>query len=181
MYEKNFYLGQKILFAMFFSSDLKSQGGEATSEDEKKINPKYVTKRIGSEECISSVLEFYGYTVVVVTNYEEAIHELCKKNADNKCEYNSLWVVSGQEVPDLPTNNGDVNAPYYVEQFVDCGIKFWKNGGSLVLMGENDPHNFQVNLFLKKLTFPDGRRTNFSIGGNHPGRKILKADDSGKL
>ena len=48
-------------------------------------------------------------------------------------------------------------------------------------MGENDPHNFQVNLFLKKLTFPGGRRTNFSIGGNHPGRKILKADDSGKL
>ena len=79
MYEKNFYLGQKILFAMFFSSDLKSQGGEATSEDEKKINSKYVTTKIGKEECISSVLEFYGYTVAVVTNYEEAIHELCKK------------------------------------------------------------------------------------------------------
>ena len=181
MYDKNFYLGQKILFAMFFSSDLKSQGGEATTEDEKKIQPRYVTKKIGSEECISSVLEYYGYTVVVVTNYEEAINELCKKNRENKCEYNSLWVVSGQEVPDLPTNNGDVNAPYYVEQFVDCGIKFWKNGGSLVLMGENDPHNFQVNLFLKKLVFPDGRKPNFKIGGNHPGRKILKADDSGKL
>jgi len=181
MYEKDFYLGQKILFAMFFSSDLKSQGGEPTSEDEKKVNPKYVTTKIGTEECISSVLEFYGYTVVVVTNYEEAIHELCKKNSENKCEYNSLWVVSGQEVPDLPTNNGDVNAPYYVQQFVDCGIQFWKNGGSLVLMGENDPHNFQVNLFLKKLVFPDGRRPQFTIGGNHYGRQILTADDSGKL
>ncbi len=181
MYEKNFYLGQKILFAMFFSSDLKSQGGEATTEDEKKINPKYVTNKIGTEECISSVLEFYGYTVVVVTNYEEAINELCKKNKENKCEYNSLWVISGQEVPDLPTNNGDVNAAYYVEQFVDCGIQFWKNGGSLVLMGENDPHNFQVNLFLKKIVFPDGRRANFKIAGNHPGRKILRSDDSGKL
>ena len=181
MYDENFYLGQKILFAMFFSSDLKSQGGEATTEDEKKINPEYVTKKIGKEECISSVLEFYGYTVVVVTNYEEAINELCKKNEENKCQYNSLWVVSGQEVPDLPTNNGDANAPYYVEQFVDCGIQFWKNGGSLVLMGENDPHNFQANLFLKKLVFPDGKRPNFTIGGNHLGRKILKADDSGKL
>ena len=48
-------------------------------------------------------------------------------------------------------------------------------------MGENDPHNFQVNLFLRKLTFPDGKKANFTIGGNHPGRKILKADDSGKL
>ena len=39
MYEKNFYKGQKILFAMFFSSDLQSQGGEPTSEDEKKLIP----------------------------------------------------------------------------------------------------------------------------------------------
>ena len=84
MYPKNFYKAQKILFAMFFSCDLKSQGGEATSEDEKKINPKYVTNRIGKEECISSVLEYYGYSVIVVTNYEEAINELCKKNSDNK-------------------------------------------------------------------------------------------------
>ena len=149
MYDKDFYLGQKILFAMFFSSDLNSQqGGEANTENEEKIKPKYVTTKIGTEECISSVLEYYGYTVILVTNYEEAINELCKKNSENKCEYNSLWVVSGREIADLPSNNGDINAPFYVEQFVDCALQFWKNGGSLVLMGENDPHNFQVNLFL---------------------------------
>ena len=181
MYEKNFFKGQKILFAMFFSSDLKSQGGEATTEDEKKINPKYVTNKIGEEECISSVLEYYGYSVVVVTNYEDAIIEMCKQNSENKCLYNSLWVISGQEIPDLPSNHGDCNAPYYVEQFVDCAIQFWQKGGSLVLMGENDPHNFQVNLFLKKLVFPGDKKVYFKIGGNHPGRKILKADDSGKL
>lgn len=50
-----------------------------------------------------------------------------------------MWVISGQEVPDLPSNNGDINTPYYVEQFVDCAIQFWQKGGSLVLMGENDP------------------------------------------
>jgi len=181
MYEKDFYKGQKILFAMFFSSDLRTQGGEATTEDEKKINPKYVKKQIDGEESIASVLEYYGYEVEVVTNYEDAINELCKQNSDKKCYYNSLWVISGQEVPDLPSNNGDINAAYYVEQFVDCAIQFWKNGGSLVLMGENDPHNFQVNLFLKKLTFPGDKRLYFKIGGNHPGRKILRADDSGKL
>lgn len=48
-------------------------------------------------------------------------------------------------------------------------------------MWENDPHNFQVNLILKKLVFPDGKRPNFKIEGNHERRKILKADDSGKL
>ena len=166
---------------MFFSSDLLTQGGKATTEDEKKINPKYVNSKIGDEECIASVLEYYGYEVIVVTNYEEAIKELCKQDKDKKCYYNSLWVISGQEVPDLPSNNGDCDAPYYVEQFVDCAIQFWKNGGSLVLMGENDPHNFQVNLFLRKLVFPGDKKIYFKIGGNHPGRKILKEDDSGKL
>ena len=48
-------------------------------------------------------------------------------------------------------------------------------------MGENDPYNFQVNLFLKKLVFKDSKKLNFKIGGNHEGRKILKADNSGKL
>ena len=99
---------------MFFSSDLKSQG-EETSENEKKVNLEYVTERIGSEESISSVLELYGYTVIVVTNYEEVINELFKKNNENRCEYNSLWVVSGQEITDLPINNIDINVPYSVE------------------------------------------------------------------
>ena len=31
------------------------------------------------------------------------------------------------------------------------------------------------------MVFPGGKKLNFSIGGNHSGRKILKADDSGKL
>ena len=181
MYEKDFYRGQKILFAIFFSSDLSSQGGEATTEEEKKIVPNNVINKIGDEECIASVLGYYGYEVVLVINYEDAINELCKQNADRKCYYNSLWVISGQEIPDLPSNNGDVYAPYYVEQFVECAIQFWKNGGSLVLMGENDPHNFQVNLFLKKLVFPGNKKLYFKIGGNHLGRKILTADDSGTL
>ena len=181
MYHKNFYEGQKILIAMFFSSKLESQGGEVSMGDEQKIIPENVINKIGKEDCISSVLGYYGYKVVLVTNYEEAITELTKTNAEDKCEYNSLWVISGQEVADIPSNNGDLNAPYYVEQFVDCGIQFWRNGGSLVLLGENDPHNFQVNLFLKKLVFPNGKKVKFKIGGNHPGRKILIADASGKL
>ena len=178
MYEKNFYKGQKILFAMFYSNDLISEKGKAISEEDKNINPKNINNRIGNKECIASVLDYYGYSVIVVTNYEEAINELCKKDND-KCIYNSLWVISGREVPDLPSNNGDINAPYYVNQFVECAIQFWQNGGSLVLMGKNDPYNFQINLFLKKLVFPERKKLKFKIGGNHPGRKILKADYSG--
>jgi hypothetical protein len=181
MYKQDIYKGQKILFAMFFSFDLKSQKGAKIEGNESKISPRYVKMSIGAEACISSVLKYYGYQVEVVTNYEAAINELCKKDKNNKCLYNSLWVVSGQEVPDLPSNNGDPNAPYYVEQFVDCGIQFWKNGGSLVLMGENDPYNFQINLFLKKIVLPNGKKLSFKVGGNHDGTKILKPDYSGKL
>ena len=45
----------------------------------------------------------------------------------------------------------------YINQFVDCMIQFWKNGGSLVLMAENEPMTFQVNEFLKKVDF-DGKK-----------------------
>jgi len=50
---------------------------------------------------------------------------------------------------------------YYVDEFVDCAIQFWQKGGSLVLMGENYIHNFQVNLFLKKLVFPGDKKVYF--------------------
>ena len=143
------------------------------------------------EDCIKSLLEYYGYEVVVVTSYIDAIEQLCSINEENKCQYNSLWVISGQEFPDLPklVNNNkaknkedEENDPYYVEQFVDCAIKFWNNGGSLFLMGENDPYNFQVNLFLKKLKFHGNKKVNFKIGGNHKGGNIIMHyNEDGKL
>ena len=34
-------------------------------------------------------------------------------------------------------------------------------------MAENDPFNFQVNMILEKLTFKNGQKLNFTIGGNH--------------
>lgn len=75
---------------MFFFCDLKSRAGEGISEDPIKINLKYITNSISKEDCISSFLEYYGYSVIVITNYEEDINELTKKNSDNKWIYNSL-------------------------------------------------------------------------------------------
>lgn len=75
---------------MFFFCDLKSRAGEGISEDPIKINLKYITNSISKEDCIFSFLEYYGYSVIVITNYEEDINELTKKNSDNKCIYNSL-------------------------------------------------------------------------------------------
>ena len=191
MYKRNLYKGQKILFAMFFSCDLKTQQGEPNSTEEQKVHPKNIKRNytiFDNEESISSVLDYYGYEIVVVTGYEDAIKELCKKDYNNRCIYNSLWVLSGKEVPDLPRYKGDIksfskdeNDPYYVEQFAECAIKFWKNGGSLVLMAENDPYTFQVNLILKKLVFPGRKKVKFQIGGSHKGGQILEPDYTGKL
>ena len=198
MYKKDLYKGQKILFAMFFSCDLKSQKSKTNSKDElneQQVHPKYVklNKPFNNQDNIYSVLQYYGYEIEVVTGYEKAITELCRKDLNNKCIYNSLWVVSGKAFPEVPSFNSaisrpnsrktvDPNDPYYVEQFVECAIKFWQNGGSLVLLAENDPYTFQANLILKKLVFPDGRRVQFTIGGDdHKGGQILMPDGSGKL
>ena len=48
-------------------------------------------------------------------------------------------------------------------------------------MAENDPYTFQINLILKKLVFPGGKRVQFTIGGIHNGGEILMPDETGKL
>ena len=184
MYPKNFFEGQNILILMCFSSTLKSQKNalvclnKGEKEKELRITPENITKKIEGEDCIASVVEYYGYKVNVVKDYEEAINELTKINADGECLYNSLWVMSGREVNDMPSGKKD--AACFIEQFIECIIQFWRNGGSLFLMAENEPMIFQVNEFLKKAEF-EGKKVNFKLGGDNPGGKILLSDESGNL
>ena len=184
MYDKNFYQGQWILILMCFSSNLKTQKGaldrltKEQREREMRIIPENINRKINGEDCIESIVGYYGYKVKVVKDYEEAINELIKTNEEGRCFYNSLWVMSGREVNDMPSGKKD--AACYINQFVDCMIQFWKNGGSLVLMAENEPMTFQVNQFLKKEDF-DGEKVEFLIEGDNPGGKILLQDKSGNL
>ena len=184
MYDKNFYQGQWILILMCFSSNLKTQKGaldrltKEQREREMRIIPENINRKINGEDCIESIVGYYGYKVKVVKDYEEAINELIKTNEEGRCFYNSLWVMSGREVNDMPSGKKD--AACYINQFVDCMIQFWKNGGSLVLMAENEPMTFQVNQFLKKADF-DGEKVEFLIEGDNPGGKILLQDKSGNL
>jgi hypothetical protein len=181
MYPRNFFKGQHILIAMFYSSDLKSEADGFFDKNEQKINPINIIMKMGDNECISSALEYYGYEVDVVTNYEDAIMELTRTNLNGKSFYNSLWIISGREIEDLPSDKGDRYAACYVEQFIDCSLSFWKNGGSIFLMAENDPYNFQANLFLKKAVFPGNRKLQFCLKGNSPGGKILIPSNDGYL
>ena len=184
MYPKNFYEGQWILILMCFSSNLRTQKAvldrlnKEQREKELRIIPENIIRKINGEDSISSVVGYYGYKVKVVTDYEQAINELIKTNEEGRCFYNSLWVMSGREINDMPSGKKD--AACYINQFIDCMIQFWKNGGSLVLMAENEPMTFQVNQFLKKAEF-DGKKVEFLIEGDNHGGQILIEDKTGNL
>ena len=118
MFDKNFYQGQWILILMCFSSNLKTQKGALDKltreqrEKEMRIIPENITRKINGEDCIESIVGYYGYKVKVVKDYEEAINELIKTNEEGKCFYNSLWVMSGREVKDMPIGKKDASLLY---------------------------------------------------------------------
>ena len=61
---------------------------------------------------------------------------------------------------------------------------YTSQGGSLVLFGESDPLFFQANLFLENHKFPTEyglENTYLRLCGNHLGKKILYADETGNL
>ena len=54
----------------------------------------------------------------------------------------------GPDINKLPDNS-----PYsgLVDQFIDCLLLYWENGGSVVLFCSGDSFYFQANLFLEKI------------------------------
>ena len=66
-----------------------------------RIIPENISRKINGEDCIESIVGYYGYKVKVVKDYEEAINELIKTNEEGRSFYNSLWVISGREVNDM--------------------------------------------------------------------------------
>jgi len=54
-------------------------------------------------------------------------------------------------------------------------VKFWKNGGAVVLFSDNTPFIEETNLFLLKIN------ANFIMEGNYIGEKDIYGDDTGLL
>ena len=177
LYIKDFLKTQKILIVQLCDDTIC---GDA------QLNKKYIFENFesGRKECINEAVKFFGISLEVVQNYEDAIKEITKSNND-LCEYYAVWVICGRLPDQLPTRQRNSNK-FIVEQFIDVLIKFWKNGGSLVFWADNDPYTFQVNLFLYKVRFeneekcPSGK-VNFQIHGDHLGGQILLGDDTGEL
>lgn len=157
MYVKDLLKGQKILIFMHYT--------------EGPAQPKNVYKPpAAGQKCIKDAVNFFGIDIVVATTYSDAIRELKKQTVPGKCDYYSLWILSDRS----PHSNMNV-------EFIDCAIKFWRNGGSVVLWADNDPFTYEANLFLERVVFPDGTRTNLRVHGNNPGAQHLSPDPSGNL
>ena len=174
MYSENLLKGQKILIVMLWTNELNTN-------EKDFVNEKYIFEPYTKDSCVKKSLDFYGIEIKVVKNYEDAILELCKEDEEyfNCCPYYACWVMCGPPYAVLPDKNGN---PNLVGQFIDVLNLFWENGGSVVLLAENEPFTYQANLFLKKIKFEENEgKIDFIIGGNHKGGHILIGNEKGDL
>ena len=164
--KENSLLGQKILIVMLWSYGISS--GESD-----KLQPKYIHQTNSfNSKCIAGTLEYLGVKVVTVLNYVDAIREITKKDNNGKCNYYTVWVLCGPNIDKLPDKSA---YPGLVEQFIDCLILYWQNGGAVALFCDNEPLYFQANMFLEKVRFKGRKqKTNLRILGDDPGKNVLR-------
>ena len=93
-------------------------------------------------------------------------------------KYYATWVICGDGKLKLPENGN----PHLVGQFINCTIRYWKKGGSLVWWCDNEPLCFEFNLFMKNAykEFPGEIQNCFKFGGNHNGATLMSAGDINK-
>jgi len=154
--QKNSLKGQKILIVMLWSYDLNP------SKESPKVIPDnlfrsgkmnvYLKKNEIEKNkiCVESAVNIFGIDIFVVLDYENAIKELTK-DIDNKCIYNSVWVMCGPQKAIIPNSKSD---PNLIGEFMKVINSFWMNGGSIVFFADGDPLFYQVNLFLENAEFP---------------------------
>ena len=163
--KENSLLGQKILIVMLWSCALSPK--ENTLLDPKNIEQ---TNEKNSK-CIKDSIDYLGVKIKTVLNYEDAIKEITQKDEKGRCNYYTVWVMCGPDINKLPDNS---KYPGLVEQFIDCLLLYWENGGGVVLFCDNEPLYFQANMFLKKIKFKgEVTKTKLRITGEDKGCNVL--------
>ena len=164
IYVKDSLKGQKMLIVMLY-------------EEGSDITVQRIFQSGGSNaKCIKDAADHFGVSIKAVTNYRDAINEIKRQTKPGFCDYYAVWVISTSGGSSLQPSD-----PQGALNFVKTLEKFWKNGGSLALFVDNAPFTYEVNLFLKEATLPDGNKIKFTVDGDHYGTKILTADPSGRL
>ena len=148
MYSQKCLLRQKILIVMTYY-------GEKFNID--KLNEN------GNNKTVKEAVKHYGIIIIPVRTYENAIKELTK-NEKGKCPYYACWLIN---------SNNEVSED--AENFLNILLKFWKNGGAVVLFSDNEPFIYETNRFLSMIN------AGFTMEGNYLGKKLIYGDDTGKL
>jgi len=147
IYKKNILLGQKILIVMLYN-DISVNINKLFYNEENKT--------------VKDAVSHFGIEIIAVNNYIDAIKELTK-DENGKYPYYACWLLNSSSI--TPETN----------QFLDILVKFWKNGGAVVLFSDNTPFIEETNLFLLKIN------ANFIMEGNYIGQKDIYGDDTGLL
>ena len=163
--KENSLAGQKILIVMLWSCSL-------SEVENPLLDPKYINQTNESNtKCIGGVVDYLGVKVKTVLNYVDAITEITNKDSNGNCNYYTVWVMCGPDINKLPDNS---EYPGLVEQFIDCLLLYWRNGGAVVLFCDNEPLYFQANMFLNKIKFNGAiPETKLRINGNDYGKNVL--------
>ena len=154
--KKNVLKGQQILIVMLWSYYLNpSKESPKVVSDNLFISGKMNVYTRNDENgknkiCVELAVKIFGIEIFVVLDYENAIKELTRDN-DNKCIYNSVWVICSPQKAIIPNIKSD---PNLIREFMEVIKAFWMNWGSIVFFADGDPLFYQVNLFLESAEFP---------------------------
>ena len=147
MYKSNILLGQKILIVMIHY--------------ENSCNINKISYNNGNK-TVKDAVSHFGIEITTVNNYGTAITELTKSE-NGKCPYYACWVI----------NSGNIENQ--ANQFLEILIRFWRNGGAVVLFSDNSPLIVETNLFLSMIN------VDFKMEGNYVGQKEIFGDETGLL
>ena len=147
IYKKNILLSQKILIVMTYY------------EDSCNINKLFEN---GDNKTVKDAVSHFGIEIVAVDNYEDAIKEITK-DENGKCPYYACWLLNSEK----EKSN--------LKQFLELLIKFWKNGGAVVLFSDNTPFIVETNMFLSMIS------AGFIMDGDYVGQKEIYGDETGLL
>ena len=170
MFNEGFFKNFKILICCFWNKSI------ASTKERDEVDYRYLTERFDpNKKCLADVLSFYGIEkndIKVVVDYEKGINEM------KTGKYYSTWIICGRGNGVLP-EGGNANL---VGQFINCTIRYWEKGGSLVWWCDNEPLCFEFNLFMKTAysKFPGEVQNAFKFGGNNYGATVMVAGDIDK-
>ena len=170
MFNEGFFKNFQILICCFWGKSI------ASNLERDEIDSKYLKERYNpNKPCLADVISYYGIKkndIKVVVDYEQGIKEM------KTGKYYSTWIICGNGRGILP-NGGNANL---VGQFINCTIRYWKRGGSLVWWCDNEPLCYEFNLFMSNAIskFPGKKNNCFKFGGNNQGATLMVAGDINK-